>query len=64
MPVDALYDTGASMSCMVKRFFDTLTVKPKLIPYNQSIAGTGGKILRLVGECFIHLQVGKRVFRD
>ena len=59
MPVNALYDTGTSMSCMAKRFFDTLTMKPKLIPCNQYIAGTGGKILRLVGECFIHLQIGK-----
>ena len=29
MPVDTLYDTGVSMSCMAKMFFDTLTVKPK-----------------------------------
>ena len=34
MPVDVLYDTGVSMSCMAKRFFDTLTMKPKLIPCN------------------------------
>ena len=64
MPVDALYNTGASMSCMTKRFFDTLTVKPKQIPCNRSIAGAGGEILRPVGECFICLQIGKRVFRD
>ena len=63
-PVDALYDTGISMSCMAKRFFDKLTMKPKLIPCIQSITGTGGKLLRLVGECFICLQIGKRVFRN
>ena len=34
MPVDALYDIGASRSCMAKRFFDTLAMKPKLIPCN------------------------------
>ena len=64
MPVDTLYDIGASLSCMAKRFFDTLIMKTKLIPCNRSIAGTGGKILRPVGKCFIHLQTGKRVFRD
>ena len=64
MPVDTLYDIGASMSCMVKRFFDTLAMKLKLIPCNQSIAGVRGKILRLLGEWFIHLQIGKIIFRD
>ena len=59
MPVDALYDTGMSMSCMAKRFFDTLAVKLKLIACNQSIVGAEGKILRPVGECFICLQIGK-----
>ena len=49
MPMDALYDAGMSMSCMAKRFFDTLTVKPKLIPCNQSTAGAGGEILWPVG---------------
>ena len=28
------------------------------------IAGTGGDALRPVGECFIQLQIGKKVFRD
>ena len=64
IPVDALYDTGVSMSCMAKWFFDTLAIKPKLIPCNRSIAATGGKTLRPVGECFIHLQIGERVFRN
>ena len=64
MPVNALYDTGSSMSCMAKRFFETLLMKLKLIPCNSFIAGVEGKTLRLVGECFIHLQIGKRVFRD
>ena len=64
MSVDALYDTGASMSCMAKRFFDRLAVNPKLIPCSRSIAGAGGETLRLAGECIIHLQIGKRVFRD
>ena len=57
MPVNTLYDTGGSMSCMAKRLFDTLPIKPKLMPCNRNIAGVGGKTLRPVGECFIHLQI-------
>ena len=64
MSVNALYDTGASMGCMAKEFFDTLPIKPKLIPCNRYIAGMGGKTVRPVGDCFIQLQIGKRVFRD
>ena len=63
VPVNGLYDTGASMNCMAKRFFDTLPMKPKLIPCNRFIAGMGGETLKPVGECFIHLQIGKGVFR-
>ena len=60
MPGYALCDTGMSMSCMTKRFFDTFTMKP----CNRYIAGAGVKTLRLIGECFVHLQIVKRVFRD
>ena len=64
MPVNGLYDTGALMSCLAKQFFDTLPMKPKLIPCNRYIAGAGGKTLRPVGECFIYLQIGRRVFQE
>ena len=64
MPVDALYDTDASMNFMAKRFFVPCNMKYKLISCNWSIAGVGGEILRLVGECFVHFQIGYRVFRD
>ena len=50
-----LYDTGALMSCMAKWFFDTLPIKPKLIPCDRYFAGAGGETLRLVGGCFIQL---------
>ena len=50
-----LYDTGASMSYMAKSFFDTLSIKPKLIPCHRYMH---------LGECFIQLQIGKWVFRD
>ena len=64
VPVNELYDTGTSMSCMAKWFFDTLPMKPKLIPCNRYIAGMGGNTLRPVGECFIHLKIERRVFQD
>ena len=64
MPVNVLYDTGTSMSCMAKQFFDTLPIKPKLVPCNRYIAGAGGKTLRPVGKCFVQLQIGRKVFRD
>ena len=64
MPVNALYDTGMSRSCMSKRFFDTLLMKPQLIPCNRYIAGMGDKTLRPVGKCFVCLQIGKRIFQE
>ena len=63
MPVNELYDTVASTSCMAKRFFNTLPIKPKLKPCNRYIAGMGGETMKPVGKCFIQLQIGKRVFR-
>ena len=63
MPVNALYDTGLSMSCMAK-WFNTLPMKPKLIPHDRYIAGVGGKTLRSVSECFVSLQIGRRAFQD
>ena len=59
-----LYDTGALISCMAKRFFNTLPINPKLLPCNRYITGAGGEVLRLVGKCFVQLQFGKKVFRD
>ena len=50
MHVNTLYDTGMSMNCMAKRFFDTLPMKPKLMQCNRYIAGTGGKTLKPVGK--------------
>ena len=64
VPVNVPYNTGAAMSCMAKRVIGTPSMKPKLIPCKRFIAGMGGETLRLVGECFICLQIGKRVFRE
>ena len=51
--VDALYDTGASISVMSKWFFDKLWNKPKLIQCNRNISGAGGEALIPIRECFI-----------
>ena len=53
IPVNALYDADTLMSCMAKQFFDTLPIKPKLVPCNRYIAGTGGETLKPVGKCFV-----------
>ena len=64
MPVNVLYDTGTLISCMANQSFNTLPIKPKLIPCDRSIVGMVGEKLRPVGKCFVKLQIGKGVFRD
>ena len=59
MPRNALSDVGMLTGCMVKRFFDTLPIKPKLISWDRYIANTGCRWILCV-----QLQIGKRVFRD
>ena len=60
--VEALYDTGASISVMSKWFLDRFQNKLKLIKCNWNISGAGGKALVPLGECSIQLQIGKRTF--
>ena len=43
--VEALYDTGTSISIMSKHFFDKKQNKPKLIRFNRSISVQEGKHL-------------------
>ena len=57
-----LYDTGVLMSCMAQWFFDTLPIKPKLIPCDRHIAGVGGQTLRPVANASSNCKLGKRVF--
>ena len=64
LKVDALYDTGVSISVMSKQFFEKLQNKPRLIKCNRIISGAGGEALVPVGEWFIQLQIGKKIFRD
>ena len=41
--VEALYDTGVSISVMAKCFFDRLQNRPKLIRCSRNISCAGGK---------------------
>ena len=60
--VNALYDTGASISVMAKHFYDKLQKKPKLAKCSRNIFNASGEALRPVGKCFIQLQIGKTLF--
>ena len=62
--IGALYDTGASVSMMLCKFYNLLENKPKLIKHNGSVSGAGGGVLIPAGECFISVQIGNKVFRD
>ena len=63
LEVEALHDTGASLSVMVRHFFERLPNKPKLIKCTRNISGVGGEALVPAGECFVQLQIGKKTFR-
>ena len=64
LDMEVLYDNGASISVMSKRFFKKLQNKSRLIRSNRNISGVGGEALEPVGECFITLKIGKKIFRD
>ena len=49
---------------MLKHFNDGLQYKPKLVMCSRNISNTSGKALIPIGECFILLQIGRRIFRD
>ena len=62
--IQGLYDTGAIISVMSHQFSNKLENKPKLIKCNWSISVAGGGTLIPVGECFIQLQIGNKIFSD
>ena len=62
--VNALYDTGASISVMAKHFCDKLQSKPKLAKCSRNNSNASGKALIPIRECFVQLQIGKMLFRD
>ena len=49
---------------MSHQFFNKLESIPKLISCDRSISGAGGRRLYPVGECFIQVQFGNKIFRD
>ena len=44
-------------------FYDKLQNKPKLAKCIMNISNVSGKALIPVGECFVQLQTGKKLFR-
>ncbi len=60
----ALFDSGASMSVMSQSFFEGLQHKPKMFPCKHDVYGAGGDSLGPLGECYLQIQIGKKVFRD
>ena len=61
---NTLYDTGTSISVLAKHFYDKLQNKPKLAKCGMNILNASGEALIPVGECFIQLQIGKKLFSD
>ena len=64
LQVDALYDTDVSIIVMAKWFYDRLQNKPKLTKCRRNISSASGEALMPIGECFIQLQIGKKIFSD
>ena len=64
LQVNALYDTGSSINVMAKHFYDRLQNKPKLAKCSRNISNASGKALTPVGECFVQIQKGKKLFRE
>ena len=62
-PATVLFDTGASMSDISTRFFDSLKHKPKIIKCSRALRGAGGGALIPKGECFLQIKIGKQTFR-
>ena len=62
--VNALYDTGASISVMAKHFCNKLQSKPKLAKCSRNISNPSGNALIPTGECFVQLQISKKLFRN
>ena len=55
-PVIALFDTGASMSVISTRLFNSLKDKPKILQCNRTLRGAEGKALIPKDECFLQMK--------
>ena len=64
MPVTGQFDTCASMSFMSEKFHNKINPKPKLIRCRRLMSSAGGNSLHRVGECFIKVAIGKKIFWD
>ena len=60
----ALFDTGASMSVISIKFFNSLIHKPKITTCRRILRTAGEEALILKGECFLQIKIGKQIFRD
>ena len=49
---------------MSLQFLNKSDNKPKLISCNRPISGAGRGMLIPVGECFVSVQIGNKMFRD
>ena len=49
---------------MAKCFYDKLQNRPNLTKYSSNISSASGKALIPIGECFIQLQISKKLSRD
>ena len=63
-PATAQFNTGASMSVIFTRFYDSLKHKLKRIKCNRSLRRAGGEAHIPNGKCFLQIKIGKQTFRD
>ena len=63
-PVTALFNTGATMSVISTKLFNSLKHKPKILQCNRTLRGDGGEACIPKGECFLQIKIGKQTFRD
>ena len=63
-PATALFNTGASMSVISTRFFNSLKHKPKIIKCSRTLKGAGGEARIPNAECFLQIKIGKQTCRD
>ena len=63
-PVTALFNTGASMSVISIKLFNSLKHKPKVLQCNTALRRAGGEALIPKVECFLQIKKGKEMFSD
>ena len=63
-PATALFNTGASMTVISTRFFDSLKHKPKILKCNRTLRGAGDEAFIHKVESFLQIKIGKQMFRD